>query len=384
MLVFIHQRENQRAINKLVALNTIDERISCVDLCFTAPQDSEPTIVSKFFSFLQEIPPQHQGGNDTMRAFYSSSIPYSSSNEEYIYHEGNADAADDDIFTEDEVDDTVSYISQGQTQPQGQQPLSPSILSPKSEKLIVGCTSKDIGSFYAALCSLGTKVNVGTKSKFDDYYEFEVNWSSNNYEQFTITRPLDEGVQPSFETKGYGDSFHHVRGESGTRVTITLFESLLPALSEEAIKAILHTIFETSQYRYAFSADDDSLLSSLKQQELAEAPSAPKNVVKPIAPKAPLAPKSAIKPITTEAPSAPKSAIKPITAEAPSAPIKPQGSGNPLRKPSRKPSKKPKTISTKNPSIKPSFRTTSRQVTSRTRQMVRIDCLFTKTSIANE
>jgi len=180
------------------------------------------------------------------------------------------DDDDDDIFTEDEEDDTVSYIPQGQTRPQGQQPLSPSILSPKSGKLMVGCTSKDIGSFYAALCSLGTKVNVGTKSKFDEYYEFEVNWSSNNYEQFTITRPLDEGVQPSFETKRYGDSFHHVRGESGTRVTITLFESLLPALSEEAIKAILHTIFETSQYRYAFSTDDDSLLSSLKQQELAE------------------------------------------------------------------------------------------------------------------
>lgn len=83
---------------------------------------------------------------------------------------------------------------------------------------------------------------------------------------------MREGVQPSKETEGYGNLFHHVRGESGTRVTIKIFPHLYPILSDvERIRTtILQKIFETSQYRYVFSTDDPSIISSLEQQELAE------------------------------------------------------------------------------------------------------------------
>jgi hypothetical protein len=116
-----------------------------------------------------------------------------------------------------------------------------------------------------------TYISPSHKSKFDDYYEFEVT-EDTNFETVTITRPLGEGMQPSFETKGYGDLFHHVRGESGTRVTMKLFEHLVPILSDiESMKTnILQNIFETSQYSYVFSTDDPSVLSSLRQQEMAE------------------------------------------------------------------------------------------------------------------
>lgn len=79
-------------------------------------------------------------------------------------------------------------------------------------------------------------------------------------------------MQPSKENEGYGNLFHHVRGESGTRVTIKLFPHLYPILSDvERMKTtILQKIFETSQYKYVFSTDDPTVISSLEQQELEE------------------------------------------------------------------------------------------------------------------
>ena len=39
---------------------------------------------------------------------------------------------------------------------------------------ILYCKSDDIGGFYATLCSMGSSIKVGTKSKFDDYYDFHI------------------------------------------------------------------------------------------------------------------------------------------------------------------------------------------------------------------
>ena len=71
--------------------------------------------------------------------------------------EEDTEDSDDDIYTEDEDYVPPKQRSHGH--------LTSVPLSPLSAdgKLYVPCTSKDIGGFYAALCSLGTKVNVRTK-----------------------------------------------------------------------------------------------------------------------------------------------------------------------------------------------------------------------------
>lgn len=128
----------------------------------------------------------------------------------------------------------------------------------------VDCRSKSIGGFYAALCSLGTGARVCTKAKFDDYYEFEVGmvqtpqqegyWES--LKEFRLVRPYDEGTQLT-AAKGF-DRFHHVRGESGTRVTIRLNQKAIDNgyLDEDKLKPILLKIVETTQYTVAFSSDE--------------------------------------------------------------------------------------------------------------------------------
>lgn len=111
------------------------------------------------------------------------------------------------------------------------------------------CRAQDIGGFYAALCALGTEVEIGTKSKFDDYYVFKLGKDEqNNFSQFMISRPMQEGTKPSI-SNGF-DKFSDVRGESGTRVTISLNEDAINAglCKEEVLKPILEKALESSSY----------------------------------------------------------------------------------------------------------------------------------------
>ena len=128
----------------------------------------------------------------------------------------------------------------------------------------LSCLQTDIGGFYAALCSLGTGVRVGTKSKFDDYYEFEVGVLSDDQDlasavgEFCIRRPREEGTTLSVD-KGF-DQFEDIRGDSGTCVTIRLNDDAIAAglLDEEKLKPIFLKILETTQYTVAFSSDADA------------------------------------------------------------------------------------------------------------------------------
>lgn len=128
----------------------------------------------------------------------------------------------------------------------------------------LSCLQADIGGFYAALCSLGTGVQVRTKSKFDDYYVFEVGVLSDSQttesatEEFRICRPREEGTILRAE-EGF-DQFEDIRGESGTCVTIRLNKDAKSAglLNEEKLKPIFLKIVETTQYRVAFSSDGDA------------------------------------------------------------------------------------------------------------------------------
>jgi hypothetical protein len=126
------------------------------------------------------------------------------------------------------------------------------------------CRAVDLGGFYAAFCALGTGARVGTKSKFDDYYEFEVGVLSDGqnvetaFQDFCITRPREEGTELTAEN-GF-DQFQDIRGDSGTCVTIRLNQDAVDAglLDEDKLKAIFQKIGETTQYTVAFSSDDDA------------------------------------------------------------------------------------------------------------------------------
>jgi len=131
----------------------------------------------------------------------------------------------------------------------------------KSNTIQVPCQAKDIGSFYSALCAIGEEVEIGTKSKFDDYYVFKLPSDSktsagtgtvraNRFSHFSISRPMDEGVKPSVEN-GFG-KLTDIRGDSGTRVTITLNQSAVQAgflKEEEVLKPMLEKFLEASPYR---------------------------------------------------------------------------------------------------------------------------------------
>ena len=86
------------------------------------------------------------------------------------------------------------------------------------------------------------------------------NDSSNDdcFAQFSIVRPMDEGVRPTVEN-GF-NAFEHLRGDCGTRVTIRLNEKAVEAglLVEDNLKPIFAKIFETSQYTVAFSSDEEA------------------------------------------------------------------------------------------------------------------------------
>jgi len=130
----------------------------------------------------------------------------------------------------------------------------------KSNIIKIPCRAKDVGSFYSALCALGLEVEIGTKSKFDDYYVFKLPSDSksvtgigtlkhNRFSHFSISRPMHEGVKPTIEN-GF-EKLTDIRGDSGTRVTITLNESAVQAgflKEEEVLKPMLEKFLEASPY----------------------------------------------------------------------------------------------------------------------------------------
>jgi hypothetical protein len=82
----------------------------------------------------------------------------------------NLEKDDDNIFTDDEHEITsTSQPRKKQLKQKGRLKESPNLPftqsrnSPLTGKIAIGCTAKDIGGFYASLCALGTRVNVGTK-----------------------------------------------------------------------------------------------------------------------------------------------------------------------------------------------------------------------------
>jgi Protein of unknown function (DUF2009) len=176
--------------------------------------------------------------------------------------EGEEDNDEDDDDDEDEEEEEPAAKQKNGSKRRSPAATADAEIPP--EKL--PCRATDIGGFYAALCALGTGVRVGTKSKFDDYYEFEVGLldSANAatpspdhhvLDEFCITRPREEGLQLTVE-HGF-DQFQNVRGESGTCVTIRLNEQAIAAglLDEDKLKPMFLKIVETTQYTVAFSTD---------------------------------------------------------------------------------------------------------------------------------
>ncbi|GKY93096.1 hypothetical protein MPSEU_000277800 [Mayamaea pseudoterrestris] len=214
----------------------------------------------------------------TSKAVPSSTDFYSSTNgsklsgsdtEEDSTTEDEADVSGDDNDNEStqehatEGDDTDASAADGKVVDKNQRAQS--------------CLAKDIGGFYAALCSLGTGIRIGTKAKHDDYYEYQVgvfNGSptdfGNAFDKFSIVRPRGEGTELSVE-EGF-DQFEDVRGESGTCVSIRLNQEAIDAglLNEETLKSIFLKIVEATQYTIAFSSSSeasDIISASAKERD---------------------------------------------------------------------------------------------------------------------
>lgn len=126
------------------------------------------------------------------------------------------------------------------------------------------CRAGIVGGFYAAFCALGTGVRVATKAKFDDYYEFEIAFDKTlhqegySLQEFCVSRPREEGAQLTAEN-GF-NLFHHIRGDSGTCVTVRLNQRAISEgfLDETKLKPLLLKIVETTQYTVAFSSDENA------------------------------------------------------------------------------------------------------------------------------
>lgn len=159
--------------------------------------------------------------------------------------------------------------------------------------LKVPAQAKDIGSFYAAMCALGEWVEIGTKSKFDDYYVFKLpadgatsgtkkaseidtamdaatatNSSGNVFSHFSISRPMKEGTAPTIEN-GF-DAFTDIRGDSGTRVTIKLNQAAIDAgmlKEEEVLKPMLGKFLQASPYTVVL----DKCCTDEQRQEIIDA-----------------------------------------------------------------------------------------------------------------
>lgn len=49
--------------------------------------------------------------------------------------------------------------------------------------IVLPLTYADIGEFYALLYSIKSSIDIETKYKFDDYYEFQVDYNSGLYKE---------------------------------------------------------------------------------------------------------------------------------------------------------------------------------------------------------
>jgi hypothetical protein len=125
-----------------------------------------------------------------------------------------------------------------------------------------------------------------SKSKFDDYYEFELGHTPNNdkinhqngnfndndvsvWKEFTIVRPMEEGQIPTLAT-GY-TSLADVRGSSGTSVTLYLQPQYQHWTTPQGVCDILlpmlTKILETTPYTFVV----DGIVSPQEAQALLEA-----------------------------------------------------------------------------------------------------------------
>lgn len=160
-----------------------------------------------------------------------------------------------------------------------------------NEDKVFDCRASEIGGFYAALCALGVGIRVGTKSKFDDYYEFQVGSFGSEDDpitslaSFRIQRPKKEGVELTVEN-GF-NQFQDVRGESGTCITIRLNDAAIAEglLDETKLKSIFLHIVEATQYTVAFSTDgqaEDIIRASSKEAQVLHELEKPKLEVDPL------------------------------------------------------------------------------------------------------
>ena len=108
-------------------------------------------------------------------------------------------------------------------------------------------TAQGIGGFYAAVATLATSFEVGTKSKFDDYYEFKL---ENDYQSFIITRPtIDAEQQQQQSISSTLDDPNNYFGtlqnaESGTKITLQLKESVVNYMTNNKQSTSLQSVFQ--------------------------------------------------------------------------------------------------------------------------------------------
>ena len=190
------------------------------------------------------------------------------------------DEEEEDLL-DDDYDDQQQHHHPRDEPPQPLPPASSSAASngiskPLPSHSLLSCRATDLGGFYAALCSLGVGVRVGTKAKHDEYYEFEVGQvhhpttpngtvhavdhedATSLLERFCIRRPYPEGVALTAET-GF-DQFQDVRGDSGTCVTLYLNDEAIASglLDETTLRPLFLHLLQTTQYTVAFSSDDSA------------------------------------------------------------------------------------------------------------------------------
>ena len=198
--------------------------------------------------------------------------------------DGDVDMEEGEDDEDEDNDDDEEEVMQNEIENQQRQ---------DEEEDVFDCRASEIGGFYAAMCALGMGIRVGTKSKFDDYYEFQVGIFSSNeqdeqtqvataFDSFRIKRPMEEGSQLTVQD-GF-DQFQDVRGDSGTCITIRLNETAIAKgfLDESILKAVFLKIVETTQYTVAFSTDDQAdeiIQASAKEMEAIRELESPKNDV---------------------------------------------------------------------------------------------------------
>ena len=194
--------------------------------------------------------------------------------DENDHDDSDDDEEEEEEDSEDETESDDEYESSSEDDEEESEDTSQKSQIDSTPKSIhLPCKKKDIGGFYSALCALGTSIQVCTKSKFDDYYEFQVapisttmNNPTEQYDKFTITRPMEEGSRPTLHN-GF-THFSDIRGDSGTKVVITLNSKAIEAgfLEEQnVLKPFFSKILETSQYSVAFSTDDTKSVKAIIQ-----------------------------------------------------------------------------------------------------------------------